>query len=464
MVQTGDINFSRWLFYLVFGLPFLVWLAATRKSALRIAAVTAILILIQQTFVARRYLWAIGVGPSVIVAYVAFMASAARRRLPRPIGFVFALWSAFLFCAFIGLVLGSMTPSLLQWNVIAFQIHYLEPCLFFFLGTLAFANDREVENFLVYLGFIGAIVAVVHLFCLATGYRLPNLPDEVALRNEWWSYGGHFTNANTLGHAMAMLIPTSLVVALDRRAATFHRLAVVIALIPMTASLALAGSRGAYLVAAILTVVTVGYSHGTVARALAVAGVGGAAIAGAGLIVSALFPDVWQLIVVQLTEEGLQTPRWVIWSSYLRMLAANPFGIGLDQRNIELVTGQYQLPAQLAHNIYLDLAVRIGILGMLAFIRPLRSPHGSELSGILGRSRSQPPTGEPGIPTGHERLPSQRHRRADLPQRLQAARSVRSAGGSGPRVEHAFARCRACGACGSQALPPAPARSGLRRV
>lgn len=367
MVQTGEIDFSRWFIYLVFGLPFLAWLAATRRNALRIAAVVAVLILVQQTFVARRYLWAIGVGPSVIVAYVAFMASAARRRLPRRIGPIMTLWGVLLVSAFLSLVIGSFRPGFLQWNVITFQSYYVEPCLFFFLGALAFGGDNEVEEFLVYLSFIGAIVAITHLFCVATGYRLPNLPDEMALRNQWWSYGGHFTNANTLGHAMALLISTSLVIALDRNAPLHLRLAVVAALVPMVASLSLSGSRGAYLVAALLVLIAVGYSRGTLARAFGVAAITAIVAATAGLVISLVFPEVFQLILGELSDQGLQTPRWTIWSSYLELIVTNPFGVGLDQRNIELVTPEYRLAAPLAHNIYLDLAARVGIIGMLAF-------------------------------------------------------------------------------------------------
>ena len=78
-----EIVWSRWAIYLLAGPPILFWLFFVRDNVLRLAAVLFVLVFIQDSFVQRRFVWAISFGPSTIVVYVALLSLIVQRgRLP----------------------------------------------------------------------------------------------------------------------------------------------------------------------------------------------------------------------------------------------------------------------------------------------------------------------------------------------------------------------------------------------
>lgn len=366
-LQQTDIDFFRWAIYFVFGVPFLAWLLFTRSNALRVLAVLAVLVFVQDTFAARRYIWAIGIGPSNIVAYVAVVACLIRGGAPPGAGFAFAAWAAFLFNALLGLLIGSFGTPYLIPNVLAFQGFYLEGFLWFLLGLAALQALPDFRLFLIGVVGVTGVAAAAHLYCLVTGYRFPNYPIDMMLKSSGLEYGGFFTNTNSMAYAVAPVIPLALMLALHRGEARWVRVVSTSSLVLFLPSLLLTGCRGAFVVAALLSLLAIGLSRSGFGRL--VIAVGGLLLVGLGVAATALlFPALFQNVLETLQTQGLETPRPLVWAGYLRLILDRPLGVGLDELNVEPLVGPYQLYVSLAHNIYLDLAARVGVLGVLSFM------------------------------------------------------------------------------------------------
>lgn len=68
------------------------------------------------------------------------------------------------------------------------------------------------------------------------------------------------------------------------------------------------------------------------------------------------------------TNDGSNQGRMLIWKQTLLILRQQPWGVGLGNYPLEVMpTAQYRDPIY-AHNLYLDIAVEIGLLGLLCWI------------------------------------------------------------------------------------------------
>jgi hypothetical protein len=254
--MQADINFTRWAFYFVFGVPFLAWVFLGRSNPLKVLATLGMLIFVQANFVDRRYLGPIGVGPSVITAYVALMALYAQRRGFQNLGALWALWGGFMLTAITGAIVGALQGGNFERNIYDFQILYLEGFIFFLIGSLAFRRDEELRDFLFYFVMAGLFVSVAHVFCLVTGYRFPNFSDasnEVRLFN----YGGVFGNTNTQGSFFSMTIPMALLLLTGGRLGALRRGLVLVSIVFMLGSLLQSIHRGGILTTAVLCLLIV---------------------------------------------------------------------------------------------------------------------------------------------------------------------------------------------------------------
>ena len=363
----ADINFFRWGIYFALGIPFVAWILLTRNNALRILAVLSVLVCIQETFVARRYLWAIGIGPSNITAYVALMACLMRNGIPSGLGVAFGAWGAFIASAFLGLLIGSIGTPYLVPNFLKFQEFYVEGFFWFLLGLAVFRRTDELHQFLVGLVALGIVMGAAHLFCIATGYQFPNSPlSQEGI--ESLGKGAFFGNVNSMGNAAATLIPVGLMFAMARREPLLVRLMAAGCVTVLLASLFLTNSRGGYLTASLLVLLALFWSRSGLGRTMLTV-VLGLAIVGVGLAGTALLlPELFHETIGILRDQGMETPRLLIWLGYLHLVVAYPFGVGLHELNVRPLMAEFQLYVELAHNIYLDLATRVGLPGLFAFL------------------------------------------------------------------------------------------------
>lgn len=364
------IDYSRWAIYLVFGTPFLAWLLFTRNDALRVAAVVGVLVIVQDAISARRYLWAVGVGPSVITAYVAAMGIYLQRGRPPRLGWLGPGWLLFLGLALSGVVIGSFVGGQLPWNVKTFQELFLESFLFFLIGAMVFRSDLEARQFFAYLVLLAGVTAVIHFATLATGYRFANVTAGAISQ---WVYGGVFGNPNSMGSFYCMAFPTGLLLLLRGGLPRIVRPVLAISLVLMLGSLLISTHRGGILVTSLLSAIVV-LRSGIRLASIAVGGALAAIVVGAAVwTVTLILPDVVAMAKDLFAQEGFKTERLAIWLTCLDLIAANPFGVGLAPENLHLALERYGLPIASPHSIYLTIPMQVGILGLLLFLAMVSS-------------------------------------------------------------------------------------------
>jgi O-antigen ligase len=181
--------------------------------------------------------------------------------------------------------------------------------------------------------------------------------------------GGAFPHPNTQADFLAMVLPITLLLFLRGRSSGANRLLVGAVLTVMTISLLLTGGRGGILATVVMAAVAFFLSGERLGRTVQISLLGVFAVGGASLIGVYFLPRVFEEAFGYLAEEGLETNRFQTWSQFLRMFADNPFGVGLPPDNILAIGGRYETGGlSNAHNIYLNLAVTTGFLGLFAFL------------------------------------------------------------------------------------------------
>jgi O-antigen ligase len=360
-----SIDWLRWLLYLLAGVPLVMWVFFTRDRVLRVIGLIGVMLFAQDLFVGRRYFWAFSLGPSLMTVYVGLMARVLENRKPPPLGTYGVLWLGLLFFASFGVVVGSLGTPLLQLNVKHLQLGYIEGFFFFTFGLVALRRPEELQRFFRLFVLLGAGVALVHFFTQATGYRFRGVTQS----DDAIYYGAVFNNTNSLGSFYVLVIPVALVMVMRSRLTPLMRSLTIGSLVLMIGSLILTGSRGGLLCTVLMCGIAMVYAQLGAGRAL-MAMVAGAVLAMvAFLTMSTLLSDSWSQLSMIMREEGLESNRLSTWFHYGRMLAGNPFGVGLTGENLIRAVGRYGLHGvSSAHNIYLDIAVQIGIFGLIIFL------------------------------------------------------------------------------------------------
>ena len=363
----GAIDWTRWAVYLLLGPPLLLWLFFARDNVRRLLAVLFVLVFIQDSFVNRRFVWAISFGPATIMVYVALLSLLVKRgRLPNlaPYG---GAWVALLFFASFGALAGAVGGYPFE-NFYALQRLFLEAFLFFLTGYLVFRSDADLQRFFRAFVWVGLGVAAAHLFALVTGYhfrdhRVRSMEGGGALR-----YGGLFDNPNSMGDFYAMAIPVALLLAVRGGRGASQRFFAAAAVPVMLASLFLTASRGGML--ATFTVVSIAFlwSRVGIGRTLVVVAVSSLLVAASYLVLSTALSEYFTVILDYLKEGGLETPRTRIWPCYLGIILRHPLGLGFAPESIVPLTAQCGLRWTTAHNIYLDMAAQSGLGSLIAFL------------------------------------------------------------------------------------------------
>ncbi len=366
MPQSSDaIDPLRWLVYLLVGGPLLAWLFLTKQESLRLLAVLVTVIFVQDSLAGRRYVSAVSVAPSFVLVYVALFSQIIQRRVPR-VGVFGPLWLGFLFLAAVGGVIGSLGTGLLLKNIDAYQVVYFEGFFFFLFGLVALRRDADLLLFLRQQAiFVGLAVALIHFATTATGFRFRNANPEAADVY----YGGVFDNSNALAAYYVMLIPVALSMLVRGRLSSQWRFSTVVALIAMTGSLVLSGGRSGLIFTVGMCFIALTWSRIGLARGIA-AVVAGGVLAFVGFeVMQAVVPDRWLEILGVAEEEGLQSNRFFLMQRYGLMMLQHPVGIGLSVPNFMTKIAEYDIPGVLSsHNIYIDMGLQTGILGLFAFV------------------------------------------------------------------------------------------------
>jgi O-antigen ligase len=360
-----DIVWTRWLVYLLIGVPAFIWLLATRNQAQRLIALLFVLFFIQQVFSFRRMILGLSLGPSVIVAYMVLIALFLQRRKLPTMGSAAFFWPAFLLIASVGVVVGATEPVLLQLNVRSFQESFVEGFVFYLIGALAFETDEDVGAFwpwfcIVVVG--GA--ALSHLAMLATGWRVSD--EDLSQAGNFM--GGVLFNPNSLGHFYAWTIPIVLLQVLHGKLGAMKRLVLGGVLVAVVGSLVLTGSRGGPLLVLPMIFLILGLAGVRIGFMLGAAGAAAAVALGAAAVLALVFPDLLGATLDQWFEEGLSTNRAFTAEHYLRMIVEYPLGVGLSPMNLLLKGTAHGFALSSAHNVYIDMVLKMGVFGLVCYL------------------------------------------------------------------------------------------------
>jgi O-antigen ligase len=360
------IDWLRWLFYFIGGVPLIAWLFFTRDRVMRLIAVLTYLMLVQDDIVGRRYIvGGLSLAPSFVLAYIALTAEVlAQRRMPR-FGLYLPLWMGFIFFAASGVMIGSIAIGTWGVNVKYFQINYVEGLVLFAYGMVALGSSREAARYSRYLMLLGFAVAVIHALTIATGFRFRNSIEEYADVY----YAGTLDNANSLGSLYAMWIPVALSILVGRRQRPAWRFAILVSIVGMLTSLILTSSRGGLLFGTLTCILAFALSRVGTRRALLASGLAAGAAAVGYVVLVAVAPDQLREVIGLTEEQGTQTDRFFLFAHYTRMLFDHPLGIGTSPANFQARVAEYGIPGVVsAHNIYLDIALQAGIFGLAIFL------------------------------------------------------------------------------------------------
>lgn len=365
MGPDRSIDWVRWLFYLLGGVPIVVLIFFARDRVLRLVAVLGVTLFIQDSFMGRRYFWAFSLGPSLIVAYIALLAEVIRQRRMPHVGVYAPLWLALLFAGLVSIMAGSVGGGPLQLHVKQFQFCYLEGLVFFLYGTVALRGGEELRRFFRWSVVIGAVMALQHFFVAATGFRFRGSASAVT---DLYYYAGVLDNGNNLGSYWVLTIPVTLAIALAPSTPRQMVLACYATLVPMLGSLLLTGSRGGW-VFTLFTLGVLAATSGVRIRRFVLAGGAAAVLAVLGYAVISTFvatrtEDVFR----SMAEEGAQTNRFANFAAYGRMMLDHPLGNGMAPEVMLIDATRYGVYTSSAHNIYLDIGTQAGFVGLAVFL------------------------------------------------------------------------------------------------
>ena len=363
--MRDQIDWLRWLFYLLGGIPLVFLVFFVRDRVLRLVTVIFVTIFVQDSFVGRRYFGGLSLAPSLVVAYIGLLSQVlARRRLPAT-GIYGPLWIAFLFAGIGGVISGSLGTGLLQANLKEYQISYVEGVVFFLYGITALREPEELRRFFRWMVVISAGLAFQHFFVAATGYHFRGSSESVT--SDVY-YSGVLDNGNSLGSYWALGIPVTLGVALSPSTPRQMRTLSYAVLVPMLGSLILTGSRGGFLFTVVGCGLLVFTSGARVGKLLSVGFVGLVFGALGYLVITTFLSTSAREVFDIMKQEGLETNRFDIFRAYASMLAQQPLGVGMAADNVRGGAYRHGILAVSAHNIYLDIGVQTGVIGLACFL------------------------------------------------------------------------------------------------
>lgn len=363
----------RWSVYLFVGPLVLFSIYKTKNSVFKIAAVIAIIIFIDDTFINRfpftNYFKVTITLFFGLTAFVSYLLNDDKIKFPK---FFPALWIFFFISVIASVIIGSSKgENFLYSNTQNFVPYFLEFFLFFYLGYLAFNSPEKLKNFFFVLFIFGIIVALGHIYALSTGKQfglVAELNQQEVTKYDW-RYGGFFGNVNTQSAFYVMLIPAALLYLLSEKN-ILRKVIVLVSISIMTLSLLFGGSRGGVLFLAINIVIAFFFLR--VDLKTKISGIITIVIISAivGFFLQEYFFEFFERTFERFSEKGLEdTTRAKNFQASFQIMLDNPFGIGVSQMNfIPLLMEYANIYFASPHNVYLEMGLQVGINGLIAFL------------------------------------------------------------------------------------------------
>ncbi len=245
--------------------------------------------------------------------------------------------------------------ALREWRIII-----LEPALYYLLLRSSKLDRAAVWRIVDALVLAGVVVAAIGLVEYA--FNLDFITAEEGTRRLRSVYG----SPNNVGLFLGRVFPIALAFVLLGKGK--RRVWYGLSLLPIAAAIVLSQSRGAIFLGAPAAILAIGLLAGGRWVWAAI----GALVTGALAAIPFLDSPRMQAL---LNGEGSQVFRVALWRSTLNMIRDHPvLGVGPDNF-LYAYRGRYLLPEAWAesslshpHNVALDFAARLGLLGLAAFI------------------------------------------------------------------------------------------------
>ncbi len=367
-----EFDSTRWAVYLIAGPIGLAAFFLIGSLSKKLLVLIAALIFLEGVLLSWRSFYFVGFSLSSAVSYVLLLTIMlmpdARSRLLAFNG----AWVAFLFFALMGVLIGSFVSEVgVGANLVLFQMFYLEGLFYFWIGRCALRDSVETHKILTWLVLFGGVVSLLHLFSITTGYRFYAAAGKEfnEYSNIAYRYGAVFSNPNTLADFYSMAIPVGLVLCLGWVRPTRRAMAGIVgSLSLMGVSLLLTASRGGLAATVLVSAVAVLLLPIGLRRVLNLTVVSIIAGTFAMALLFLVFPEFLEKSLARFTDMGLQSERYRTWMMTLRLLVTNPVGIGLHSSGYIQAMRQFGIDLANPHNIYLSLAVNIGIPGLIAYL------------------------------------------------------------------------------------------------
>lgn len=367
--MTTGLDWSRWAFYLAAGPPFLLSLFLIKSRVAKVVLLLFVLVFVEGVLLTWRPFVFIGFSLSGAMAYAILASLLLQPDVRRNLVSLGVPWAFFLLCGLVASLIGAASPfSNLVTNWLYFQEFYLEGIVFFWIGRTAVKSGSECQKILHWLILFGAGAAVLHYFTLTSGYMFyatRGLADTVS-ENEAWRYGAAFANPNSLADFYAVVLPIALVCRMGwSRPSQRGGLLLLGAVALMIGSLALTASRGGALVAIAILAVGVFLLPISLRGAIGAITFGAFSLITAYLTVTNVVAGGLDLTLDRFRSHGLHDIRYTVWQKTFALIVQHPFGVGLDPW---IYGDTLRMGVNSAHNVYLDIASQIGLLGLVAML------------------------------------------------------------------------------------------------
>ncbi len=363
----------RWAMYLFAG-PVGLWvLYKINDPVYQLSTVLAALIFLEKTLISRQYpLPFLGVGPSLAIAIVVLFFFILKKRTGEGLQ-AFAVPLIMLLFLLVGstIIGGYELPELMILNLRSLLQFYIEFFLFLYLGYIAFDNTADLKKYFFIMILFALCAAAWHLIAITLNINIEALRGAEAVSDRFdlsqgvWKYGGFFTNINNLSAYYVMLIPAALLY-LYHDKNRMKKSLIAIAILIMGISLIFGASRGGLAFLVLNTMIALYFMDVSPRKILTIIFVTGIIIAVAFLIIQNYFSEFFQRSIALMAEKGLESGRYQLWGTTLKIIQDNPMGIGLNEYNFAQMVSRYggEVYAN-PHNIYLQMMVQGGILGFI---------------------------------------------------------------------------------------------------
>ena len=312
----------------------------------------------------------IGIGFIIIICNLLFILYAG---LSKDFKFKFNIIDLLVIIFFLTLIISTFNSYFIKASLIGFSKYSLYISFYFLVKfTLLNSNKQLMFNFWILLLFTACTVSAIGIYQYFIGIPPLATWEDPGLTTHTRAYST-LGNPNLLGGHLALFLPISLILSVEKKLNPILRIFLFGAAIVFLICIIFTGSRGAYigtgagLLSGFLIFINSGIKKKNKVSLICLS------LLLLSLILIFMFPMARERIasVFSFWDYSTNVYRLNVWSACLQLLKDNfIFGIGPGNYTFILGYGLYMNSAYNAlgaYNVFLEIAVETGILGLFIF-------------------------------------------------------------------------------------------------